>query len=322
MKSFVPPIIKKRGRKPKNFMKQKNIYNGEVKIKTCYDKSPLNILNNEKLELNLDLPVDEIPSIKSSLNEVSNDYLIPIIQNPSPGRNRRSGVLFKKKQYQPVKASPLLLNCSPTNAPDILIASPTNANLNILNSSETITESAPCNESKIYLDQSAIIVNENSDPNIIIKCTQRRRSSSLYENVIRLQDHTSKPVYIKNSNETGPCIEDTIDNILEQDGGFGQISRKRTYSSSANSDSENHYSKRKMNHKRGRQKSVNKLCLKDEFKDLEGLNDIKCGVYMIASDDVGLKDPKSDPETLDMLTLVWAKCKGYPSYPALVITFL
>nr|XP_047122715.1 bromodomain-containing protein 1 isoform X2 [Hydra vulgaris] len=334
-----PPTIKKRGRKPKHLSKQKNAYNGEVKI--CHNTSPAKLVNCERLN---DLPLIQIPNMKSSItvncndnyinntndhniinhnsvndffnfNDLNNESLIPVIKNSSPGRNRRSGVLFKKKQYQPINPSPLVLNSSPKNCQDVLVSSPTNTNLSISDNLNTVTDNLSI-EKNIYSEESAII--ENSVSNTNEKCAENKQCL-IYDNIIRLQDHTSKPENIKSYNEPDICIEDTIDNAMEQDICLEPMSRKRTYSSSANSDSENHYNKRKMNHKRGRQKSVNKLCLKDEFKDLEGLNDIKSGVYMIAPDEIGLKDPKSDPETLDMLTLVWAKCKGYPSYPALTI---
>lgn len=135
--------------------------------------------------------------------------------------------------------------------------------------------------------------------------------------------------------------DDDDDCFDDEDGGGGGTlnisTRKRAYTySSANSDPDMpvHVGStnggggsllgRRRSHKRGRQKKRPKLSFRQEFADLEGINDIKYGVYMVNDRETDLLDPKVEPKSLDFLSLIWAKSKGYPSYPALVscISFL
>lgn len=291
-------LPKKRGRKRKNGHNESlhlTEYNGEVKIEP----------GHLPLELRYDSPSSQIHPLLEH-GDINFDPLTQTVdekgkvaRNPSPGRSRRSGILFKKKQYQPTKPSPLVLYSSATSEDDqncksLKIRLRLEHNSNITNS-----------------------FNDNVDKNSDI--------DNIKSDVVRLKDNVNgfSNGDLHETEHEDCLLTDDIETENFSDV-YGYTARKRTYtSSSANSDSEEAATTtQKKSHKRGRQKSNTKLSLKQEFGDLEGINDIKYGIYMVYSDESNLLDPKGHPETLDMLTLIWAKCRGYPSYPALVCYLL
>lgn len=213
--------------------------------------------------------------------------------------------MFKKKQYQPTRPSPLVLYSSTTSDDD-------QSSLKIKLRVER--GNSPKTPPKVPENT------EDSNKEELIDYILSPKKLNYNKDTVRLKDHTSS---INGRVSTDDLEQDeclTDDN--ENDGcsnSNATTSRKRTYtSSSANSDSEETIYQQRKSHKRGRQKK-DKLSIKKEFSDLEGLDDIKYGIYMLQPDETNLLDPKNHPEIIKMLSLIWAKCKGYPSYPALTI---
>ena len=262
--------------------------------------------------LNLDPNESLTSQVKSPLNGASPERLLPIIleparvvRNPSPGRNRRSGILFKKKQYQPAKPSPLVIYSS-TASDDGNPKSPIKLHLKL-------KENPDLNK----------IRSENDDPNARtymnldfckrISPTKRENTIHLSDHIATVNGHTKFNGNLETQSKFDECENEST---LPQ-----KRTRKRTYTSSSDSDGNATKENKRKVHRRGRQRSA-RLSFEDEFGNLDGLSDIKCGIYMVNNDETHLRDPKSHPETIDFIKLVWAKCKGYPSYPAMVCSFL
>ena len=270
-----------------------------------------------------------------------------VTNNPSPGRSRRSGILFKKKQYEPSNPSPLMVSNSGIISPSR--TSPIKLRLRLdSNDFASIADSGRSDLSEKVRHEPLEGETENYDPNIVEKDEKERlerhkqqllnSSLNFLKKTVNLKQNridkyftpkeknciTPKEKNCKDTdNEVQACLSPpplpspspTKESGCLQSGN----GRKRTYSSSAASDTEGTISaKKKVQNKRGR-KGLPKLCFDEEFGGLEGLGNIQCGVYMISPEDVGLKDPKIEPKDIAMFQLIWAKCRGYPSYPALTI---
>jgi len=342
-------LLKRRGKKRRKLRIQNN-YNGDVKIPPSISENIDIVASTNSVEanenINKELKVDEnvpvenrvsppnhldIDEASSLTNQVTtpttesgesvNDRLSPIflepaeiVRNPSPGRSRRSGILFKKKTYKPLKPSPLVIYSSTTTSDD----EGTNPSIKLRLQLTSLT------------NPNTRINSENYDPNIcyLNRKTNTRRNSSKTNLSIstsptpRTNGHDK---HITNGYThdviSDECFDDVTDseyvpssdtNTQSSPTSNGHRTRKRTYTSSSDSEGNIHLAKRKLN-KRGRQKE--KLSL----QNLEGLSDIKYGVYMVNNEETNLLDPKIHPEAIDFLALIWAKCKGYPSYPALTI---
>lgn len=299
------------------------------------------MLNEEKKaeDENLQISPDEKPkNVDSGPAAICAGLVFPepakmVARNPSPGRSRRSGILFKKKQYQPVTPSPLVLFSSSTatsgeeSVETSKKVSPLKLRLRVEKpTSKKDTPTPICNENTRQLltrSKSVDTPRQNGDLTNGSDAHQvsKRRFSSQSHNT-RSRDSSTVVNGIsptKGRSDISEIEDDCFYDDYSHIDAERRTPRKRTYtSSSANSDTDmSGTNTRRKSHKRGRQKSA-KLSFRQEFGDLEGLDDIKYGIYMINTEESHLLDPKNEPPLLDMLSLIWAKCKGYPSYPALV----
>lgn len=332
---------KRKGRKRRHG--DQTTYNGEVKLP---DKTPEKENTEHKSPPNTECSSTSTTTTVRPPNSLA--FTEPskvVVRNPSPGRSRRSGILFKKKQYQPVNPSPLVLfssSTSETQTTDVDENSPLKLRLRIDKNgvkrdlASTTDQHSTSDENARRLltrSKSAEMSGEygitnggtGDSPSRVSKRRLSSQTHKLRDSPRRRDVTTSLPTMngLSSKLHSNDLIDVDDDCFLDENQtteySDGHVTRKRTYtSSSANSDNETTPSlTRRKSHKRGRQKSA-KLSFRQEFADLEGLHDIKYGIYMISMEETHLLDPKNEPPELDMLTLVWAKCKGYPSYPALV----
>ena len=295
----------KRGRKRKNGLVRPNddptTYNGEVKI----EPPPLS-----------ELCVDSTVGANQNMSEIGDcnyDRLNPlmskgemIVTNPSPGRSRRSGILFNKKQYQPVRPSPLVLYSSTTSDDD-----QNSLKIKLRLDPNSSENTSPQPDGETLLSESHNTSKEGKGDHVF---TSPKKTNFTTDSV-RLKS----PVNGHLDANGVSSHDEELDEMMDDNDLDNSNTRKRTYTgSSSNSDCEESPHQQRRSHKRGRQKNTTKLSFKQEFSDLEGLDDIKYGIYMVFGDEENLRDPKTHPEMIDALSLIWAKCKGYPSYPALV----
>ncbi|XP_066911378.1 peregrin-like isoform X2 [Clytia hemisphaerica] len=322
-------------------------YNGEVKTpdddsETIHEDQENNLPNGDVNDMNgggLDTPKkNENGGPVGSLTFTSPEK---IVQNPSPGRSRRSGILFKKKQYQPAKPSPLVLYTTTTSEDEQGSNSSSSLKLRLrVDSKSKGSATSSGEESATTRSKTNLHRTRSHDPTVKSSCSgdaltnggdvsPRKRSSGRTRSPHKrhTRDHTMSAPTLNGSTQhkdeeaiDDDCFVDGVEDATEDS---TSSPRKRTYTgSSAYSDTDGPPNEigphRRRSHKRGRQKRP-KLSFRQEFAHLEGLNDIKYGVYMVNEKETDLLDPKIEPKVLDFLSLIWAKCKGYPSYPALTI---
>ena len=353
--------MKKRGRKRggRSFGGDTTSYNGEVKLPgeegdNDDDNGEQGKEEQREEEENSPEKGENSPDKDSSPGSLTFREPDKIERNPSPGRSRRSGILFKKKQYQPVTPSPLVLYSTTTSEEEqggtnyplklrLRVDNPStikSPNKNNENSRTVEYHRTRSHDSGIKTRNSESHSTTNGNCPTSIAGRRRLSSHSKRETTLntpktRSRDHTMSAPTLNGIGGTKLCEDNHAvvegdddcfsDNDMDTSDTQSSSPRKRTYTgSSANSDNEggqpNSISQRRRSHKRGRQKRP-KLSFLQEFADLEGINDIKYGVYMVHEKETDLLDPKIEPKVLDSLSLIWAKCKGYPSYPALVSDF-
>ena len=248
----------------------------------------------------------------------------PTITNPSPGRSRRSGILFNKRKYRPFVVSPLARE---------------GANI----SSESDGESGlrirlrvcrpngkPFGEDTRYSKERGYQVNHIAPLNGTHEELQSKfdRSGSRLSRNEHNKVNGISEVYSETDSDfplENPKSVESLDGPFDGNGGLPYnnepVSRKRTYtSSSANSDSEG-ITRRPavVGRRRGRRPS--KKSFSDDCGNVDNVEGMQCGIYWTGPEDnhnEDLIDPKKHPTNFLPLDLVWAKCRGYPSYPAMV----
>ena len=183
-------------------------------------------------------------------------------------------------------------------------------------------------ERKYEVNYSGEPINGSHDTSTSKYGTKERKRSSRQEKhkvngISDVHSETDSDILLEN-----PKSVDSLDGPFDGTGGMNfnpePVPRKRTYtSSSANSDSEGITRRPSViGRKRGRRAS--RKSASDEFGNLDEIEGMQCGIYLTGPEDnhnENLVDPKRIPENFNPLDLVWAKCRGYPSYPAMVSSY-